>query len=112
MTNNYQDREYINFPKKYFNIDFKCGKIRCKGCDWSLEFPFPNRHNETSHIQSNRCKYIYSKYNIKFDKKTGKKIGSIKQEKLNLTCPICLEKNIVLRVILNVNIMFVKIVIV
>jgi hypothetical protein len=87
MPNNYQDQEFINFPKKYFNIDFKYGKIRCKDCNWSPEFP--NCHIETGHIQSNYCKYIYSKYNITFDKKTGEKIGSIKPEKLNLICPIC-----------------------
>ena len=39
MTNNYQDKEFIDFPKKYFDINFDYGFIQCKDCNWSPVYP-------------------------------------------------------------------------
>ena len=89
MTSNYQNQEFIDFPKKYFDIDFDYGFIQCKDCDWSPVYP----HSHIENINMYKtCQYMKSKYNITFDKKSGEKIGLIKPEKLNLTCPICLDE--------------------
>ena len=82
-------QEFTDFPKKYFDINFEYGFVKCNDCNWSPEYP----HSHIENINMYKtCQYINSKYNITFDEETGEKIGSIKPEKLNLTCPICLDE--------------------
>jgi hypothetical protein len=68
MTINYQDKKFINYPKKYFNIDSVYGSIRCRECNWSPSYA----HSHIQNIHVNKtCRYIKSTYNIKFNMKIG-----------------------------------------